>query len=49
MGEMFADEASLKLLSKSDILKNKTFILHVMVDFEHFTQSKLLLVVWHSI
>ena len=36
MREMCADEAILQLLSKYDILKYKTMILHFMNGFEDF-------------
>ena len=39
MKEVFADETSLKLLSKY-ILKNKTFILHFMINSEYFLINK---------
>ena len=40
MKEMFADEASLNLLSTYDILKNQTFILHLMINSEYFLVIK---------
>ena len=44
MKEMFADETTLKLLSKSDILKNNAFFgMDFMIYFEYFfSQVKLL-------
>ena len=41
MKEKSADETSLKLLSEYDIYFNKTFILHVMNDFEYFPDNNI--------
>ena len=42
MKEKFADETSLNLLSKYDILKNQTFILHLVVNFECFLANEVI-------
>ena len=46
MKEMFADETSLKLLSKSNIFLSKTFILYLMIQFEYFLTVIDLQVLW---
>ena len=43
MKEKCADEDSLNLLSKYDILKNQTFILHLLINFEYlFTKEDII-------
>ena len=37
---MFANEASLKMLSKSDMLQNQTYILHLVIHFEYVLTNK---------